>query len=136
MRQQAWDEVKIALRDYPHYDRYINEIRQKHIYPYIPTDSNIGGSRGSRDISGLDGTVVSIADDMMLNRIIFQKKMINDRLSRSESWVRQLIALMYFGDSNVRLSTASELVGRDRRTGKKYHNEFMEGLAKDLGVIR
>ena len=136
MRQEAWDEVKIVLRDYPRYGFYINQIRNDKLYPYRVADENIGGGKSSSsDNGGLDRVVVSIADDTTLRKIEFQKQIVEHRLAKSPEWLQELISLMYFETRCIALRPASEIVGKSWQTCKKYYTLFMEDLAKDLGVI-
>lgn len=136
MRQQAWNEVKIALFDYPNYDAYINSVRQSKLYPYKQSDENIGGGKSSGGKGGLDNTVIALADDVLLRRLIFQRDTIKRRLDLSPEWVRDMISLMYFSSNRLPISKACDFVGRDRRTCKKYHEEFVSNLAGDLGILK
>lgn len=136
MRKQAFDEVKIALMDYPKYDLYLESLRTSKMYPHIQSDENIGGSHGSLKLDRLENTVISIVDDLVYRKIRFQQAVIKERLERTPSWVCDLIGLIYFSTNPVSMRTASDLVGRDRKTCKKYHDDFMERLAGDLGVIQ
>lgn len=135
MRQEAWDEVKIALKDYPRYDFYINQVRMGLLHPYSRTDDNIGGSKGTRNTEGLDYKVISITEDVMLRKLEFQKDTITHRLSLEPQWVRDMIQMMYFNSNHLPLYKVADFVGRDPKTCKKYHTAFMEGLARDLGVV-
>lgn len=137
MRQQAWEEVKIVLNDYPRYDWYINQILNERLNPWRPSDENVGGGKSSSsDNSKLERVVVSIADDMTLRKLEFQRNMVKRKLDRSPEWLKELIAYMHFGTEKMALRPASELVGKSWRLAKKEYSNFMEELAGELGIIR
>ena len=136
MRQQAWDEVKFVLADFPKYDLYINELRFSNLYPYKQTDTNIGGGKGSLRGDGLERTVVRIADNIQLNRLVFQQEVTRGLLNESPEWVQEMIGFMHFDNTKRSLSEASELVGKSWKTAKKYYVEFMEELADRLGIYK
>lgn len=136
MRQQAWDEVKTVLKDYPKYDWYIDQIRFSKLYPYKTTDENIGGGKSSSRGDGLERTVISIADDVTIKRLEFQRKAVDDALNSFSDWVGDLIALMFFKGERLSLTQAGELVGKSFRTTKKYYLEFMEEVADNLGTFK
>lgn len=135
MRQQAWNEVKIALIDYPKCEWYINQIRQEKLYPYKPTDVNDDISSGSFSPDGISNRVISIQEDVTYNRLVFQRDTIKRKLDASPAWVSELVALMYFGEDELKLTPACQLLGINWRTGKKAYETFMEELAKDLGIL-
>ena len=136
MRQQAWDEVKTVLKDYPKYNWYIDQIRFSKLYPYKVTDENIGGGKASSRGDGLERTVISIADDVTIKRLEFQRKAVEDALRVSPEWVEDLITLMFFEGERMSLTQAGELVGKSFRTAKKYYLEFMEEVADNLGTFK
>ena len=134
MRQEAWTQVKIILRDYPKTDYYIERIRHNILYPWRPTDENIGGSSSGLKKDQLENTVVCIADDHTIRRLEFNRHIVKMNLETQEPWFQELINLMYF-TRNLSLTPASEQVGVTYRTAKKYYERFMLQLAKDLGFV-
>lgn len=135
MRQRAWDEVKIALMDYPKADWYVNQIRMSKLFPYNPIDDNAGISSGSFSPDGIVNKVISIQDDVTLNRIRYQQQVIERRLKCSPCWLQEIIELMYFQDTKLKLTPACEIAGVDFRAGKKAYEGFMTGLAGELGIL-
>ena len=135
MRQEAWDEVKIALYDYPKLDYYINQLRQEKLFPYLPNDDNswIRGEGTNSDM--VSRQVISINDDIVYKRLCFQREQIRRSLEQSPEWLRDLIGLMYLRSTRLKLKPASELVGKDYRAAKKGHEQFMTELAQSLGII-
>lgn len=136
MRQQAWDEVKTVLTDYPKYEWYINQVRESVLYPWKPSDANADISSGSFSPDGVVNKVIKIEDNIILNRLMFQKNVVEKKLAETPEWLVELIDIMYFGNNHLKLRPASELVGVSYRTAKKYHEEFMIDLAGMLGIIR
>ena len=136
MRQSAWNECKQALRDYRRYEWYIRELEQGILNPWTPADLNQGitGSRKSADDSMVN-TVVRLNEDQALRRVKFYQSTIENLLKESPEWVADLIDTMYLGREPVKLRPASELVGVGYRRAKEGHNQFMEDLARDLGIL-
>lgn len=136
MRQSAWNECKQALRDYRRYDWYIRELEQGILNPWTPADLNQGitGSRKSADDSMVN-TIVRLNEDQALRRVKFYKSTIENLLKESPEWVADLIDTMYLGREPVKLRPASELKGIGYRRAKEGHNQFMEDLARDLGIL-
>lgn len=135
MRQRAWDEVKIALMDYPKADWYVQQIRMSKLFPYNPIDENADISSGSFSPDGIVNKVISIQDDVTLNRIRYQQQVIKRRLKCSPCWLQEIIELMYFQDTKLKLTPACEIAGVDFRAGKKAYEAFMSELAGDLGIL-
>lgn len=136
MRQEAWDELKLVLHDYPFYDHYLREMRYSKLYPYRRPDENIGGGKASMSPDGIERTVVTIADDMVMNKMQFQQRVVEETLDKSPEWVGELIEMMYFHKERKSMTEASQLVGRNWRTCKKAYVEFMERLAGNLGIYK
>lgn len=136
MRQQAWDECKQALRDYRQYDWYIKEMEQGILNPWTPQDLNadIKGSKAQGD-SSMVNQIVRLSEDQALRRVRFYKTVIDNQLANSPEWLVALITEMYFGRDLVKLRPASELVGIGYRKAKEGHNEFMQDLARHLGIL-
>ena len=135
MRQQAWDEVKTALYDYPKTDWYLNQLRQNKLFPYVPNDLNKDFKGGGYSPDGIVNKVISIHDDILYRRLSFQRDTIQNELENSEKWLKDLITLMYLNPTKLKLKPASELVGKSWRTAKAGHEEFMENLARRLGIL-
>lgn len=135
MRQQAWNECKTALYDYPKTEYYLNRIRTEKLFPYTSTDDNKGVGSTGFSSDGIVNKVISIHDDVLYRRLIFQRDVIENELNNSPSWVADMIRLMYLNREPIALKPASELVGKNWRTAKLYHEKFMVSLAQNLGII-
>lgn len=133
MRKQAWQTVKFTLYDYPYYDQYIRDVREE-LLRSIP-DTNVGGTQ-THNPHAQEDKIIRIADDTRIRSIERQQKAVKRALSSSPDWVCRLIHYMYFDGNRYPLNQASELVGYDRRTAKKYHDLFCESLADNLGLIK
>lgn len=136
MRQSAWNECKQALRDYRRYEWYIRELEQGILNPWTPADLNQGitGSRKSADDSMVN-TIVRLNEDQALRRVKFYKSTIENLFETNPDWLVELIKTMYCKNDLVKLRPASELVGVGYRRAKEGHNQFMEDLARDLGIL-
>ncbi|MBK0347867.1 hypothetical protein JDW15_04310 [Aerococcaceae bacterium zg-ZJ1578] len=135
MRQQAWNECKTVLRDYPKTDYYLNRIRTEKLFPYTATDDNRGVAKSGYNADGIVNKVISIHDDVLYRRLIFQRDVVENELNNSPAWLADMIRLMYFNREPLALKPASELVGKNWRTAKQHHERFMVRLANNLGII-
>lgn len=135
VRQQAWNEVKTALYDYPKTEYYLNQLRQNKLFPYVANDLNKDFKAGGYSPNGVVNKVISIHDDVLYRRLLFQHDTIENELENSETWLKDLITLMYINPNKLKLKPASELVGKSWRKAKEEHEQFMERLARRLGIL-
>lgn len=119
LRKETEAIVKYVLYDYPKLDGYIKKELEKVKEPY----PNYRGQ-----------PIVLVKSMTLIERSREQKEIIESLLERSPEWVQELIELMYFNNKRYTVTLASELVGYDRRTGQKYHKEFLHQLATELGI--
>ncbi|MDO4680920.1 MAG: hypothetical protein Q4A55_06710 [Aerococcus sp.] len=133
LRDNQLEQVKCILREYPEIPGQLRDIREKIWHPRLPPDENIGGSHGPINPNKDVDKILTIVDDRMYHRLTHNEEMVKRTLQESEEWVKQLIALMYFRKPPLGIVIASGRVHANYRTAKRYHDDFIDRLAKRLG---
>ncbi|MDO4679750.1 MAG: hypothetical protein Q4A55_00555 [Aerococcus sp.] len=134
MRKTQLAQLKSILQEYPQTPRILAEIREKIFNPYIEEDTNIGGSRGQLNPDKDVNKILTIADNRRFKRLTLNAEGVKYTLEQSPEWVQELIKLMYFKRSPMGITKACDFVACNYRTAKKYHDDFLERLADQLGI--
>ncbi|WP_018659894.1 DUF722 domain-containing protein [Allofustis seminis] len=134
MKEATKRFIEQLLKDYPLLDTEIKKRRAELLYPTKKEDENIGGGRSNLPNNPIEKIVLTLDQDMRLNALERQRKIIENVLSKLSAVEYQVIEARYFkkfGDSWEKISMATNY---SRRNCFYVRDKVLKEIAEKLGL--
>lgn len=138
MRQSTFKAIESILLEYPDYDRYIAERRQKIFYPEnFIRDENIGGSRGGHISNPTEQVAMTIAMDRELQLLKYQRDAVERAVNKTDPLTNQVIREYYFARPRTKTWEGIALdMNMSASNCRKLRNVFFERVADEIGLMK
>ncbi|MBF0770280.1 transcriptional regulator [Staphylococcus warneri] len=124
-------KLEDELCDYPNYDKRIRDIREQARYPYIRTDTNIGGEHKPSNSSKVEMVVTNYLSDIRLGNIKTYKTAIERVFNRSSEKEKDVIKTYYFGQKTMAYTCDETHISES--TFHRIKKKVILRLAEELG---
>lgn len=95
MNSGTFKYIERMLYDYNDIEEHIKKRIEQLKYPYVPTDTNIGGGKTNRTSDQTGQLAVTLADDLLLSNLRKTKDIIDIVLDGLDPKARLVIELYY-----------------------------------------
>ena len=136
MQWPKFKYIEAILRDYPDYDKYIEERERELFYPTtLYEDENIGGGRSGEISKPTERKAITIAEDKRLCALSKYKTAVKDALEETDETTKAIIEQYYFARPQLKTwaGIANEIHVSERQC-RRFRDAFFEMIEDKLGL--